>query len=432
MTSKLSKLLEILDLIEDDKARMGSFIDTKVINKFQENPKWKEIAARWARKSSEASNEEDRLTYANMALGYIPDVLKELGMKADKARLLARDQLRKEKAHGVSSEHDVYKQGEEGGSSGFERVAGKSVSPERKDAVINLIDGAKKTFKDDPDSLRSLAVNLIHFGFDEIVPTTKIPHYGEITKLMKDLEAKGKTKWKSTPYALALEKPPLGLGIPQRTYYKVMGYLKDHVKDLQHNESFMTGLQSLFGGEKTASGKHTTEFKLSNLEPMETVIKRDINNYKFKSYGLHLQGVTKEEGEDMLKDVPSIKHQYQGDALLIPLEPKTNLKSVLRKAIPGKKVILFGFDNQPKPLRKGWEGFPYKLVSNPTVVGSYSLSPESKSESLLKMILEGFQCNHYNHSKLACGFAERPCGWKGFPSIGENMKRECSDYRGSA
>jgi hypothetical protein len=112
------------------------------------------------------------------------------------------------------------------------------------------------------------------------------------------------------------------------------------------------------------------------------------------------------------------------------LEPKTNLKQVLRKAIPGKKVILFGFDSKPQPLRKGWEGFPYKLVKNPTVVGSYSLSSESKSESILKM-MEGFQCDLYDHANLACGM-NRPCDWKGFPSVGEDMKRECLDYKGSA
>ena len=142
MTNKLSKLLEILDLIEDDKARTGSFIDSRVINKFQELPDWKEIAAKWSKKSSEASNEEDRLTYANMALGYVPEVLKPLKDKWDEehkgekekkgnpfsqtARSLARDTIKKEKNNLVSSEHDVYKQGEEGGSSGFERASGKS------------------------------------------------------------------------------------------------------------------------------------------------------------------------------------------------------------------------------------------------------------------------------------------------------------------
>lgn len=458
MTNKLSKLLEILDLIEDDKARTGSFIDSRVINKFQELPDWKEIATKWTKKSSEASDEETRLTFANMALGYIPKVLKPLKDKWDEehkgekgernpfstsARLLARDALKKERANKVSSEHDMYKEKEDGDeASGFGQVAGKSsVSIERKEAVSNLIAAAKKKFGSDEDAMKSLGINLVFFGFDEIIPPASIPHYSDISSLIRKVEAEGERKksaagkllrGRATPTALALEKPPYGLGVPQRTYYKVIGFLKDRVKGIQHNESFMTGLQALFGGEKTASGKPSKEFKLSNLEPMEDVIKRDISNYKFKNYGLHLQGVTKEEGEDMLKEVPSIKHQYQGDALLIPLDAKAKLKTILKKAIPGKKVILFGFDTQPKPLRKGWEGFPYKLVTNPTVVGSYSLSPESKSESLLKMISEGFQCNHYDHSKLACGYAERPCGWKGFPSIGEDMRRECSDYRGSA
>lgn len=418
MDSKLNKLLEILDFIEDQKIRMGTYINPSDIADLSD----KERNA-WYKKASNAEDELHQLYYANRAIGY------EHHQALNLARIHVRKELRRQR-----SEHDAFtgskKSGEANSAeSGFETVPAEKtdISPERKEAVLNLIDKVKNKFSKNPDALKVLSINLIQHGFDEIIPSSKIPHYNEISQLLKKAEAENKTKWKSTPISLVLGEPPHGLGITQRTYYNVMKYLKQNVKSLQYNESFMTGLNKIFGGEKTASGKNTHEFKLSNLEPMEDVIKRDINNYKFKSYGLHLQGVTTEEGEDMLKDVPSIKHQYQGDALLIPLEPKTNLKQVLRKAVPGKKVILFGFDTNPKPLRKGWEGFPYKMVTNPTVVGSYSLSSESKSESLL-IVLEGFQCKNYDHSVLACGM-DRPCGWKGFPSIGEDMKRECLDYR---
>jgi hypothetical protein len=410
MINKLDKLLEILDFIEDQKVRMGTFINPSDIADISD----KERDA-WYKKASNADNEFKQLYYANRAIGY----------SHYQAENLAKMHVRKESGGRQSSEHAAFPGNYI--TTGFENAPGEDdVSLERKEAVLKLIDKVKNKFSKNQDATKILAVNLIQHGFDEIIPPAKIPYHGEISQLLKKVEAEGKTKWKSTPLALVTGKPPYGLGIDQRVYYKVMNYLKSNVKALQHNESFMTSLSSLFGKERTASSKHPTTFKLSNLEPMLDVIKRDIDNYGFKSYGLHLQGVTKEEGEDMLKDVPSIKHQYQGDALLIPLEPKTNLKSVLRKAIPGKKVILFGYDSKPKPLRKGWEGFPYKLVSNPTVVGSYSLSTESKSESL-KIVLEGFQCKNYDHPNLACN-KNRPCGWKGFPSIGEDMKRECLDY----
>jgi hypothetical protein len=363
-------------------------------------------------------------------MGYIPSVLKALGLPSNKARQLAKDTLKKEKMHGHTSEHDVYKNDSK--SSGFERASGETedtdVALKRKEAVLSLISDVKDEFEGKPDALKVLSVNLIQHGFDEIIPTSKIPHYEEISKLLRkaDEEAgkRGKVRGKSTSLAIVTGKPEDGcLGIPARTYYSVMDYLKSRAKSLTYsNESFMSGLSSLFGG--------SSEFKLSNLEPMEQIIKRDINNYKYKGYGLHLQGVTTEEGEDMLQGIPAVKHQYQGDALIIPLESGTNFKKVLKKAIPGKRVILFGYDTKPQPLRKGWEGFQYKLVHNPTVIGTYSLSPETKSESILKMLSEGFQCEHYDHANLACS-KNRPCDWKGFPSvdIDNSMKRECLDYR---
>jgi len=428
MNYKLNKLLEILNLVEDDKVRMGTFINKDVFGNISDEERKK-----WARKASEADDEYHQLYFANRALGY--DRVTALNY----ARHHIYKETKKIKGKGgkeqprQESEHSVFRghSGEKETGSGFEKASGhKTVSVERKEAITNLIDKAKTKFEKNPDAIKVLAVTLIQHGFDEIIPPAKIPFYDNIIQLIKKAEAdaevdtgaKGKRmRGKSTDFALVTDAPPNGLGITRRLYYDVMGFLKDNAKSLQHNEAFMAGLKSIFGGKPS-------EFKLSNLEPMIDVIKRDLNNNKFKSYGLHLQGVTKEEGEDMLKDVPSIKHQYQGDALLIPLEPKTNLKSVLKKAIPGKKVILFGFDSKPHPLRKGWEGFPYKLVNNPTVVGSYSLSTESKSESLLKLLSEGFQCQNYDHSTLSCGL-NRECGWKGFAGMGEDMKRECLDFK---
>jgi hypothetical protein len=412
MDYKVNKLLELLNLIEDDKTRMGTFIDPEVIKKSKLTDDERKA---YYKKASEAEDELHKLYFSNMAVGY----------ESSKAMSLAKDTLKKEWGR-HSSEHDAYKAGEEGGSSGFERVAGEddSVSPDRKEAVTNLIKGAKDHFKGNDDALKILAAHLVHFGFDEIVPSSGIPHYGEISKLLKRLEDEGKGKRKSTLLAAIEDQPPDGLGISRRQYYNVMNYLKDNAKSLQH-ESFVTGLTSLFGG-----GKGPAEFKLSNLEPMIDVINRDMQNYNFKNFGIHLQGVSTESGEDMLKDIPSVKHEYQGDVLLMPIDPKMNLKKTLKKAQPGKKVILFGFNSKAAPVRKGWEGFPYKLVTNPIVIGSYSLSPESKSESLLIM-LEGFQCQHYVHATLSCGLNKgRPCGWKGFPSVNpDDMQKECTDFR---
>ena len=417
MPNKSINLLELLNLIEDDKARMGTFIKASYFGNISDKER-----KMWIKKSEGAahnSNEVMQLYYANRALG-IP---------SSKAMNLAKDTLKKEWKR-LSSEHDVYKQdSEKQGSSGFERVSGggetADVNLNRKDTVIKMINRVSDKFKSNSDALKVLTVNLVQHGFDEIIPTNKIPYYSEVSKVMKEMEATGKAKWKSTPLNLVMDKPPYGLGISKRTYYNVMGYLKKYLRDNHLQESFMSSLSSLFGD----SGKNPTEFKLSNLEPMVDIIKRDINNYKFKNYGLHLQGVTTEEGEDMLRDIPNIKHQYQGDALLIPLEGKINLKNLLKKAIPGKRVLLFGYDTKPQPIRKGWEGFQYKVVKNPTVVGSYTLSSESKSESLLILLSEGFQCQHYRHSTASCGMIERPCDWKGFAGIGEDMKRECLDYR---
>jgi len=415
INSKSSKLLEILDLIEDDKARMGTFIKASDFNRISAEERKK-----WIKKSEEAAHNSDEVKqfyYANRALG-IPH-LKALG--------LAKDAQKKEWGR-LSSEHDVFKQDQDkGGTSGFEKVSGKGEEAsddilKRKETVINMINAVSAKFKGNPDAQKVLALNLIQYGFDEIVPVNKIPFYSEISQVLSKEDIK---KSRKQSFALVTAKPPEGLGVNWRMYYKVVDYLKQYLKDNQIGESFMSGLSSLFGSE----GKNPTEFKLSNLEPMVDIIKRDINNYKFKGYGLHLQGVTTEEGEDMLRDIPNIKHQYQGDALLIPLEGKTNLKTLLKKAIPGKRVLLFGYDTKPQPLRKGWEGFQYKLVKNPTVVGSYTLSSESKSESLLILLSEGFQCQHYNHSTTSCGMIERPCDWKGFAGIGEDMQRECLDYR---
>jgi hypothetical protein len=415
VNSKSSKLLEILNLIEDDKARMGTFIKASDFDRISDEERKK-----WIKKSEEAahnSNEVKQFYYANRALG-IPH-LKALG--------LAKDAQKKEWGR-LSSEHDAFKQDQDkGGSSGFEKVSGGKEDAsdvlKRRETVLNMINDVSAKFKGSPDAQKVLALNLIQHGFDEIIPVNKIPFYNEISQVLHKEDAK-KTRRQS--FALVTGKPPDGLGVNWRVYYKVVDYLKQYLKDNPIAESFMSGLSSLFGD---TSGKNPTEFKLSNLEPMVDIIKRDINNYKFKGYGLHLQGVTTEEGEDMLRDIPNIKHQYQGDALLVPLEGKTNLKNLLKKAIPGKRVLLFGYDTKPQPIRKGWEGFQYKLVKNPTVVGSYTLSSESRSESLVKYLSEGFQCQHYRHSTTSCGLIERPCDWKGFAGIGEDMKRECLDYR---
>lgn len=451
MESKASKLISLLCLVEDDKARMGTFIDPRVLKRFKELPDWEKISKENARKSRDARNEEDRLTYANMALGYVPEVLnalkdeweKEHGKEKDangkkksnpfsrSARSLAKDQLKREK-HFNSSEHDVYpaKETEHGDSNatGFERAASpnKDVTPGSKEAIINLINAYKKRFNTEA-AQKALSVYLIQGGVDEVIPSKYIPYYHEVSKLMKKMEDDGEigvhTKAAGSPSTVITK----GLGINPKMYHQYVSFLRDHSSELQHEsfyEAFLTGLTSLFGGGKDK------EFKLSNLEPMIDIIKRDMKGSKYKSFGLHLQGVTKEDGEDMLKTVPNVRHEYQGDALLIPLDGKTSLNQILKKAIPGKRVVLFGYDSKAQPLRKGWEGFPYKMVTNPTVVGSYSLSTESKAESLKKMF-EGFQCQNYAHATLSCGLSEgRSCHWKGFPSIDPaDMQRECLDFK---
>ena len=87
MSSKAINLLELLGLIiEDDKTRTGAFIDPEVLKEFQKNPEWRDLATNYSKKSSEATSEEDRLTYANMAMGYIPSVLNQNQVSAIGAR----------------------------------------------------------------------------------------------------------------------------------------------------------------------------------------------------------------------------------------------------------------------------------------------------------------------------------------------------------
>lgn len=190
-------------------------------------------------------------------------------------------------------------------------------------------------------------------------------------------------------------------------------------------ESFMSSFSSLFG-----SATPSKLFTLSNLEPLLNVLKRDLQNNDYKYYGIHLQGVVKEAGKDMLNTtIPNIKHQYQGEVLVDVIDPNTNLIKLLSKSIPGKKIIVFGTDKAPRPIKKGWENFQYKLMKDPTVIGIYSMSSETKSESL-KKLFEGFQCENFQHSTQSCKIKE-VCNWKGFPSVSTNdiNKKECIDYK---
>lgn len=413
MSNKLSMLLELMDLIEDDKVRMSTFIDPEVFSKISDEER-KEFYAR----ARSAKTPYDEFYWSNRALGY----------KSAKAKALAMDAVKKEQGR-ISTEYVLNKKSKDGDDSG-EGVAGvkgeEGASLERRDAIKKFISNVKSEFSDYPGADKVLSVLLIQHGFDELIPKSSIPSYDQISGLIRDLDAQGKTKWKSTPMTLLTTKPPEGLGVPIRTYYKVMDYIKKHAGVLRHNESFLTGLTSLFS--PTKGGSKEKGFKLSNMEPMIDVIKRDMDRSTFKYHGLHVQGLMKEQGEDMLTDLPSVQHVYGGTALIIPIGSGSNLNQILKKAVPGKKVILFGFNKQPQALRKGWEGFPYKTVEHPTLLGSYALSPESKAESLLRDIEEGFQCCNYQHASGSCNCGRGSCQWKGFPSVGENMERECPDY----
>lgn len=414
MSNKLNILMEILGLLEDDKVRMSTFINPEVFGSISDEERKK-----WYARARGAENTYQEFYYSNRALGY----------DHAKAKALAVDAIKKERDK-VSGEHVLNrgkKDDDENRGEGVAGVAGeKEASIERKDAIKKFISNVKTEFKDYPGADSVLSVLLIQHGFDELIPKSSIPSYDHISKLIRDLEASGKTKWKSTPISIITAKPPDGLGIPQRTYYKVMDYIKQHANVLRHNESFLTGLTSLFAKEKGQPKEKT--FKLSNMEPMVDIIRRDMDRSPFKYHGLHIQGLMKEHGEDMFTDLPNVQHQYGGTALIIPIGSNTNLNQVLKKSIPGKKVFLFGFNKQSQPLRKGWEGFTYKTVDNPTLIGSYALSSESKAESLLRDFREGFQCCNYQHASGSCDCGRGACHWQGFPSVGEDMERECPDY----
>ena len=406
--SKVGKLLEFLKSIEEeDKFRSGNFIQADTFKDSEDSEK-----EHWYKMASRESDEFMKQYYMNRGLGMSHTKAKQAAYNSQ------RDKFRHKEVDLDAPKHD-----EEGSyGSGYDSVEGeKEVSLERKEAITNLIKKAKSNFKGDEDLMKVLSLHLVKFGFDEVIPSNQIPYYTEVSKILKDsedAEDRGKGRGKSTLMSVSTDK----IGVSNHAYYKVMSFLKDNAKALQHNESFGGAFKSLFGkpGEE--------QFKLSNLEPMVDVIKRDIRQAKFKNYGLHLQGVTTEGGEDMLSGVPNIQHQHQGEALVVVLDNKVSIGKILKKAKPGKRVILFGFDSKPQDLRKGFENFPYKVAINPTVIGSYTLSTESKSESLLRSFREGFQCSNYLHSTGGCEYHDQ-CPWQGFPSVSDDMNRECAEYR---
>lgn len=395
--SKVGKLLEFLkSLSEDDMYRSGKFISADTFKNSGDDEK-----AHWYKMASKEDDEITKQYYMNRGLG----------MSHTSAKMAARNTMRDKLRH---------KDKELDSGAGYEdQESSQAPSLERKEAIKALISKAKKTFEGNDALLKVLSLYLVKFGFDEIVSPDQIPFYKEVSKLLRDDDnsEKGKGRGATTLMPIADK-----LGVSTHNYYKVVSFLKDNAKSLQHNESFGGAFKSLFGE------KGETQYKLSNLEPMVDVIRRDIRQSKFKNYGLHLQGVTTEGGEDMLSGIPSIQHQYQGDALVVVLDGKTPIEKYLKKAKPGKRVILFGFDEAPQNLRKGFENFPYKVAKNPVVLGSYTLSSESKSESLLSFLQEGFQCSNYQHATGGCQF-QNQCQWKGFPSVGSDMNRECMEYK---
>lgn len=403
-----TKLLEDLQsllkhILETTKRRMGIDIDPSVFDRISdaERNKWYKVA--------QNATSEFKQLYA---------IYRGIGYPHTRAHQLAYDTLKKEKQAGVGEleEPDVH----------------ASKEPEAhedphsyRELGYHLIKSIKDKFPNDADALKILTLHLIrgfpqdpdNVTFDEFIPHKDIPYYEEVSKVLKRGEdatayyqdydpetkepkftmVKGKKKpvmvgnpmaWKGgTVLNMIKDPPPDGLGITGSHYYKVRDYLGKIIREYIAaaddegwvKEAFFSNVMKVFGD------KEEKVFKLSNLEPLEQIVKRDMGSNKYKNYGIHVQGLLTSEGEDVIKDsqLHSIKHVFDGDVVLTPVT-QDNIGTALKKAIPGKKVILFGFDSASKPIGKGWEKFQYRVATDPMLLGVYRIADSSKSESLLR------------------------------------------------
>ncbi len=375
MTNVASVLQTIYQILEDDKTRMGVNIDPKMFDRISDAKR-----TEFSKRASAATNEYEKLYWIYRAIGY-PD---------KKSQYLAIDTMKKDKDVVGVEDVDIYTRG------GTEEPE-VDVSLHYKDLGYYLIKEVRKRFPNDDNALKILTLHLIrgfpqdpdNVTFDEYMPHEDIPHYKEVLAVLHRGEkktAEHPMAWKGgTVQDMITDPPPEGLGITRSHYYRVrefLGHAIAEYKEIQRDEmgeAFISNIIKLFGDK---------EHKLSNMEPLEHIINRDTKVNKYKHYGIHLQGVLKDSGGgDVIKDsdIVNIKHQYTGSAMVLPLEGN-NLQKILKKAVPGKKVILFGANDKPKPLGKGWENFQYRIMTDPVVLGVYTISPENKSESLIGLM----------------------------------------------